>query len=79
MGAHCEGPFISKKKKGAHKEEFIRDIESFEEMKKVYGPHMEKNVKIITLAPEKDPEGNVVEECVKRGITVSLGNTNFRS
>lgn len=33
------------------------------------------NVKIITLAPEKDPEGTVTKALTKMGITVALGHS----
>lgn len=75
IGAHVEGPFISKRKKGAHKPEFIRDMAAgLRDVQEVYGQGL-SNVKIITLAPELDPEGDVVQKCAQRGITISLGHS----
>ena len=76
LGAHVEGPFISREKKGAHTEEFIQDLESgFEDVASTYGEDNLKNVRVVTMAPEKDPEGKVVKKLVGRNITVSLGHS----
>ena len=33
------------------------------------------HVSIITIAPELNPDNSVIEECSKRGITVSIGHS----
>jgi len=76
LGAHLEGPFISLKKKGAHNPDFIRDLpDGFLSLKDVYGPHFEECTRLVTLAPEKDPEASVVAACSQRGVGVSVGHS----
>ncbi|CAG2111430.1 unnamed protein product, partial [Medioppia subpectinata] len=73
LGAHVEGPFISRDKKGAHPLEYIKSIDSFETIKRTY-KYLD-NVSIITLAPELDPTGDYVRQLVDAGITVSVGHS----
>lgn len=68
LGFHLEGPFISKKYKGAQNEEFIR-LPSLEEFKKF------KNVSMISLAPELEGSCEFIREASKRCI-VSIGHTD---
>ncbi len=68
LGFHLEGPFISKKYKGAQNEEFIR-LPSLEEFEKY------KNVSMISLAPELEGSCEFIREASKRCI-VSIGHTN---
>lgn len=75
LGLHLEGPFISRQKRGAHQESYIRHLAGgFAELCAVYGGCLD-NVSIITLAPELDPTGAVVRQCVARGVCVSLGHS----
>lgn len=64
-GFHLEGPFISKKYKGAQNEAFIKEptLELLREC---------KNAKLITLAPELAGAEDFIREC---GIVVALGHT----
>ncbi|HBJ18485.1 MAG TPA: N-acetylglucosamine-6-phosphate deacetylase [Clostridiales bacterium] len=64
-GFHLEGPFISKKYKGAQNEEFIK-APTMELLKEC------KNVKLITLAPELAGSEEFIRAC---GIVVALGHT----
>lgn len=74
LGAHVEGPFIAAAKKGAHTEEYIRDLSGgIEAVEDMYGDF--KNIRIITLAPEHDPMGKVVRELCAKGISVSMGHS----
>ncbi|XP_054730611.1 N-acetylglucosamine-6-phosphate deacetylase [Anastrepha obliqua] len=74
LGMHLEGPFISPQKKGAHPENCIKDIENGIET--LIGTYSSlSNVKIITLAPEKDPTGAVTKALASMGITVALGHS----
>lgn len=74
LGAHLEGPFISVAKKGAHVEGNLRKFPNgFADVNKLYGNL--DNVSIVTLAPELENSGEVIQELVSRGITVSLGHS----
>ncbi|WP_028992128.1 N-acetylglucosamine-6-phosphate deacetylase [Thermoanaerobacter thermocopriae] len=74
LGAYVEGPFISKEHKGAQDEKYIipPDKVLFDKFLEVSGG----NIKVIALAPEKDPDGSFVEHVTKKGVKVSLGHTN---
>ena len=51
LGLHLEGPFISTEKKGAHKLEYIQNLNGgFQDIMDTYGNL--DDVSIITLAPE---------------------------
>ena len=79
LGAHLEGPFISKTKCGAHSEHAIRDgTESpitYQEILSCYGSL--DRVRIITLAPEVCNKHEIVHRLStregKNKIVVSLG------
>ncbi|KAK3100096.1 hypothetical protein FSP39_014705 [Pinctada imbricata] len=73
LGLHLEGPFINKEKKGAHNELYIQTLENgFSDVMDTYTSL--EDVAIVTLAPELDNSGMVIQELVNRGITVSVGN-----
>ncbi|XP_050835842.1 N-acetylglucosamine-6-phosphate deacetylase isoform X2 [Serinus canaria] len=75
LGAHLEGPFISKEKKGAHPEHCLRTFEAgaFQDLLATYGSL--DCVQIVTLAPEMRRSSEVIQELTKRGICVSLGHS----
>ncbi|XP_010166198.1 N-acetylglucosamine-6-phosphate deacetylase, partial [Antrostomus carolinensis] len=75
LGAHLEGPFISKEKKGAHPEHCLRTFEAgaFQDLLATYGSL--DCVRIVTLAPEMKRSSEVIRELTKRGICVSLGHS----
>lgn len=78
LGAHCEGPFISFEKKGAHNQTMIQAAENgITSLDKAYGPELIKSdtVRIMTVAPEIDGMLDVIPELVKRNITVSIGHS----
>jgi N-acetylglucosamine-6-phosphate deacetylase len=72
-GVHVEGPFISKKKRGAQREEFIRDPtpESCATLLEYGGI-----IKRITVAPELPGALDAIERFTKRGISVSGGHSD---
>ncbi|EIV99375.1 N-acetylglucosamine-6-phosphate deacetylase [Thermoanaerobacter siderophilus] len=74
LGTYVEGPFISKEHKGAQDEKYIiqPDRELFDKFLEISGG----NIKVIALAPEKDPDGSFAEHVTKKGVKVSLGHTN---
>lgn len=72
-GVHLEGPFISREKRGAHPEAYLRSFEAnaFHDVLATYGPL--DNVCIVTLAPELDRSHEVIQALTAQGIRVSLG------
>ncbi|XP_050824325.1 N-acetylglucosamine-6-phosphate deacetylase isoform X1 [Gopherus flavomarginatus] len=75
LGAHLEGPFISKEKKGAHPEHYLSTFESgaFQDLLATYR-HLDC-VRIVTLAPEMKRSSEVIQELTRQGICVSLGHS----
>ncbi|SHH03053.1 N-acetylglucosamine-6-phosphate deacetylase [Tepidibacter thalassicus] len=70
-GVHLEGPFISKKCKGAQREEYILKPD-YEFIK----PYLDI-LKIITFAPEEDEKYVFMENMKKhKNIILSIGHTN---
>ena len=73
LGLHLEGPWISKTKKGAHVEAFIKKP-TLDEVEHL----LEKGkgiVKMITLAPEQCDD-NIINLLMDNGILVSAGHSN---
>jgi N-acetylglucosamine-6-phosphate deacetylase len=73
LGVHLEGPCLNHAKRGAHPAEFLQPL-TIEVMAKILGDYADI-IRIITLAPELDPSGTVVEYLHHLGITVSLGHS----
>ncbi|AFZ48746.1 N-acetylglucosamine 6-phosphate deacetylase [Cyanobacterium stanieri PCC 7202] len=73
LGVHLEGPFLNKDKKGAHPEEYLLSL-NLENVKKVFNNY-ENIIKIITVAPELDTEGDVISYLTDLGVVVSLGHS----
>ena len=69
LGANMEGPFISKKYKGAQAEENIinADFSLIEKYTDV--------IKILTFAPEELADFSFVKKCRENGIIPSIGHT----
>lgn len=73
LGVHLEGPFLNYQKRGAHPAEYLLPL-TIEKVKRVLGDYAHV-VKVITLAPELDPTGEVIPYLRSLGITVSLGHS----
>lgn len=73
LGVHLEGPFISKKFKGAQPESCIVpcDVETFKGYQKISGNH----IKQVTLAYEENGK-ELVRYLKSQGIIASLGHTD---
>lgn len=69
-GVHLEGPFINVKMKGAHNEAFIipPDVTIFEADADV--------IRLVTYAPELDPEDHMIAWSKRTGVRLSLGHSN---
>ncbi|ODQ77554.1 carbohydrate esterase family 9 protein [Babjeviella inositovora NRRL Y-12698] len=76
LGAHCEGPFISRDKKGCHPVDcLVTAPAKFKSMEEVYGADNFKNIAIITAAPEVEGVLETIPRLVESGVTVSIGHT----
>lgn len=73
LGIHLEGPFISKKYKGAQLESCIIpcDVDTFRHFQEVSGD----NIKIVTLAYENNGK-DLVHYLTSQNITPNLGHTD---
>lgn len=71
LGAHLEGPYISKVARGTHEEKQIREV-NLEEIRELIST---KKVKIITLAPELANSQEAILFLVGEGVLVSLGHS----
>ncbi len=73
LGAHLEGPFLNREKRGAHPDVYLQplSLKSVKALLSDYAPW----VKIITLAPELDPSGETLVYLRSQNIIVSLGHS----
>lgn len=71
-GINMEGPFVSKAKKGAQNEAYIRkaDVDMFFRLQKASG----NLIKLVDLAPEEDGAMEFIDE-VKDSVVVSIAHT----
>lgn len=69
-GIHLEGPFINPEKSGIHEKKYILplDINLYKEIEDPF-------IKIVTIAPELDLQGDFINYLIKSGIKVSAGHT----
>jgi N-acetylglucosamine-6-phosphate deacetylase len=71
LGAHLEGPYLNPTRCGAQDVNFIRRAEKEEALE-----FLETGViRLLALAPEYDENLWLIDECVRRGITVSAAHT----
>jgi len=73
MGVHLEGPWLSVAKKGAHKEDCIRQP-TVAEVETLLAAGKDV-IRIITLAPEECDE-SIIDLLLANGIVVSAGHTS---
>lgn len=72
LGLHLEGPFISTAKKGAHQQ---RSIETADDA--LFDAWLTSDdIRLVTLAPERDGAHVRIKRLVERGVAVSLGHTD---
>ncbi|MBW4664148.1 MAG: N-acetylglucosamine-6-phosphate deacetylase [Chroococcus sp. CMT-3BRIN-NPC107] len=73
LGVHLEGPFLNPQKRGAHPAEYLLPL-TIDNLKLILGENA-AIAKIITLAPELDPQEQTIPYLKKLDITVSLGHS----
>lgn len=71
IGINIEGPFLNPKYKGAHSVEHILPptIENYQQIE-------DEEIKIITIAPELDENGELAEYLANKGVIASAGHTD---
>ena len=72
-GIHLEGPFISKQKKGAME---VPDLECNEDNFSNLIDTGQGNIRVMTIAPERENACRVIALGKKNGVRMSLGHTN---
>ncbi len=73
LGAHLEGPFISKRRIGAHPERDISSPNLQELEKRIQG--FEKEIQMMTLAPELPGAKDVIKQLHSKRIISCLGHS----
>lgn len=77
LGAHCEGPFISREKKGCHPVETFTDATQEGGLARVYGQeNLLENVAIVTAAPEIPGVLDSIAELTENDVIFSVGHTS---
>lgn len=75
-GVHLEGPYISPEFRGAHPEEYLREVGdgSWTRLR----PYLDV-ISSVTLAPELRGADQLIEELVSSGVAVAAGHTSARA
>ncbi|MEB3185578.1 MAG: N-acetylglucosamine-6-phosphate deacetylase [Cyanobacteriota bacterium] len=74
LGAHLEGPFLAPERRGAHPAQHLC-APSLKALEQRIGG-FEDQIDLITLAPELEGAGPVIQRLRELGIVVSLGHSN---
>jgi N-acetylglucosamine-6-phosphate deacetylase len=76
IGIHLEGPFLSSVPGyiGAHPSQVARDAD-LEQMKR-WQEISQGNIRVVTLAPERDPTGACIGWLADHGVVVAAGHTD---
>ncbi|MGP4073949.1 N-acetylglucosamine-6-phosphate deacetylase [Piscibacillus sp. B03] len=77
LGIHLEGPFVEKKKAGAQPKEHI--VEPDVNLMQRWVELSNDMIKVVTLAPELDAEGQLTQFLKEKGIIASAGHTDASS
>lgn len=72
LGVHFEGPYLNVKNKGAQPEEYIlnADVEMFKRCQTA----AKGQIKLITMAAERDINHELIRYCAQHDVAVSLGH-----
>ncbi len=76
LGVHLEGPFISPKHIGAQPLEYVKNPSK--EIFDKYQKAAKGNIKIVTLAPEENGGGELIEELNRQKVVASIGHTGAK-
>ncbi|MGF1601604.1 MAG: N-acetylglucosamine-6-phosphate deacetylase [Thermosynechococcaceae cyanobacterium] len=73
LGVHLEGPCLNVEKRGAHPADYLQPL-TVNTLQQVLGDDADI-VKVITLAPELDADGDAIAFLREQNILVSLGHS----
>ncbi|MCB9461005.1 MAG: N-acetylglucosamine-6-phosphate deacetylase [Anaerolineaceae bacterium] len=72
LGVHLEGPYIDVAKRGAQREDYVRRAEPDEAL-----AFLDVDViRLLAMAPEYEENWWLIDECRKRGVTVSAAHSS---
>jgi N-acetylglucosamine-6-phosphate deacetylase len=76
VGIHLEGPFLSPQPGyvGAHPSHHARDADL--ELMKRWFDSSQQRIRMVTLAPERDPKGSCTRWLADQGVLVAAGHTD---
>ena len=74
LGAHLEGPFLSRKFVGAHNLDYLISPDLAELDKRIH--NYESEISLVTLAPELPGAMDLIKRLRELGIVVSLGHSS---
>jgi len=74
LGFHLEGPFLSMKRKGAHRAECI--VDPTDEAIESRISAAQDSLKIITIAPELENTTPAIKKLIDHGVRVSIGHSD---
>ena len=77
LGVNMEGPFISPKRTGAMRAEFVRPFDEVEFLQ--FKEASENSIRLMTLAPEIPENYRGIEVVLKNGAVPSIGHTDASS
>jgi len=77
LGAHLEGPFLARERRGAHPEQHLAEPSLAALAARIAGftGGPEGDIALVTLAPERDGAAAVIAELRNLGMVVSLGHS----
>jgi N-acetylglucosamine-6-phosphate deacetylase len=73
LGAHLEGPFLARERRGAHPEQHLAAPSPAALAERIAG--FDDQIALVTLAPELEGAEAVIAALRERGIAVSLGHS----
>jgi len=73
LGAHLEGPFLARARRGAHPEQHLCVPSGVALAERIEG--FEDAIDLVTLAPELEGAPALIDALLQRGIVVSLGHS----
>lgn len=76
LGVHLEGPFISERRKGAHRRELMVDPAPADLDRLLDDPATRTMLRTLTLAPERPHALDAARRLTGQGVVVSVGHTD---